>query len=240
MTQQPFSRPGAIDLSALKRPAAPAPGGAAGGASAGGDGAGGPYSVDLDEQNIQRHLEASMNAPVVLAVYSPSRDPESSRLADDLDVLADEFEGRFLLGKVDVDASPQLAQALQIPSVPLVALVVQGRMMPLLQDAPPIEDLRDMLTQVLQQMVTQGVTGRHQPLPVGGDAADPDREFADPRYLAAQDALAAGDVDRAGGGDEGLVGLNPAGVEAAGGGGGGRGVPAGKGGGRPPPPPPPP
>src|SRR4051812_24119471 len=92
MTQQPFSRPGAIDLSALKRPAAPAPGGAAGGASAGGDGAGGPYSVDLDEQNIQRHLEASMNAPVVLAGYSPSRDPESSRLADDLDVLADEFE----------------------------------------------------------------------------------------------------------------------------------------------------
>src|SRR3954452_5714592 len=212
MTQQPFSRPGAIDLSALKRHAVNAPG-----APGGGAGAGAPYSVDLDEQNIQRHLEASMTAPVVLAVYSPSRAPESARLADDLDVLADEFEGRFLLGKVDVDANPQLAQALQIPSVPLVALVVQGRMMPLLQDAPPIEDLRDMLTQVLQQMVTQGVTGRHQPLPVGGDAADPDREFADPRYLAAQDALAAGDVDRAVAEYERLVELNPADVEAAGG-----------------------
>src|SRR3954451_93924 len=172
MTQQPFSRPGAIDLSALKRPAAPAPGGAAGGASAGGDGAGGPYSVDLDEQNIQRHLEASMNAPVVLAVYSPSRDPESSRLADDLDVLADEFEGRFLLGKVDVDATPQLAQALQIPTVPLVALVVQGRMMPLLQDAPPLEELRGLISQVVEQMATQGVSGRHQPLAGAAATAD--------------------------------------------------------------------
>src|SRR3954447_13210548 len=217
MTQQPFSRPGAIDLSALKRPAAPAPGGAAGGASAGGDGAGGPYSVDLDEQNIQRHLEASMNAPVVLAVYSPSRDPESSRLADDLDVLADEFEGRFLLGKVDVDATPQLAQALQIPSVPLVALVVQGRMMPLLQDTPPLEDLRDLLTQVLQQMVTQGVTGRHQPLAVAADPADPSQIHADPRYIAAENALAAGDLDGAVAEYQRLVDLNPGDTEAAGG-----------------------
>jgi putative thioredoxin len=213
MTQQPFSRPGAIDLSALKRPAAGAPGAP----DAAGAAAGGPYSVVLNEQNVQRHLEASMNAPVVLAVYSPSRAPESAQLADDLDVLADEFEGRFLLGKVDVDASPQLAQALQIPSVPLVALVVQGRMMPLLQDTPPLEELRDMLTQVLQQMVTQGVTGRHQPLAVAGDPTDPDRENADPRYLAAQDALAAGDLDGAVAEYQRLVDLNPADGEAAGG-----------------------
>src|SRR6476659_8511808 len=110
MTQQPFSRPGAVDLSALKRPAPPAPG-ATGGAS-------GAYSVDLDEQNIQGHLEASMNAPVLMAVFSPTQAPDSARMVRDLETLADEFEGRFLLGKVDVDRAPQLAQALQIPSVP--------------------------------------------------------------------------------------------------------------------------
>jgi putative thioredoxin len=214
MTQQPFSRPGAIDLSALKR-SAPTGGAAAGGGAAGG--AGGPYSVQLDEQNIQRHLEASMNAPVVLAVYSPATAPDSARLADDLAVLADEFEGRFLLGRVDVDANPQLAQALQIPSVPLVALVVQGRMMPLLQDTPAIEDLRELLTQVLQQMVTQGVTGRHQPLPAAGDPGDPSQLHADPRYVLAQEALAEGDLDRAVAEYQRLVELNPADNEAAGG-----------------------
>jgi putative thioredoxin len=213
MTQQPFSRPGAVDLSALKRPASPAGAGPGAGAAATGS-----YTVLLDEQNIQAQLEASMNAPVVLVVYSPSKSPESARLAEDLTTVSDEFEGRFLLGKVDVDATPQLAEALQIPSVPLVAVIVQGRMMPLLQDAPPIDQLRDLLAQVLQQMAAQGVTGRHQPRSAAGPAAiAEDEEYVDPRYAPAQDAMAAGDIDAAVAEYQKLVDANPADAEAAGG-----------------------
>ncbi len=213
MSQQPFSRPGAVDLSALKRPAATAPS-AGGPASAS---AAGAYSVVLDEQNIQKELEASMNAPVLLVVYSPTQSPASAQMAADLEVLADEFEGRFLLGTVDIDTSPQLAQALQVPTVPLVALVVQGRMMPLLQDAPPLEDLRQLLTQVLQQMATQGVTGRHQPRGSAPAVEDTDGEYVDPRYAPAQDALAAGDIAGAVAEYQKLVDANPADAEAAGG-----------------------
>ena len=216
MSQQPFSRPGAVDLSALKRPAQPAPGAAPASGATGG--ASGAYSVDLDEQNIQGHLEASMNAPVLMAVYSPSQAPDSARMVRDLETLADEFEGRFLLGKVDVDRAPQLAQALQIPSVPLVALVVQGRMMPLLQDAPPLEDLRALVTQVLQQMATQGVSGRHQPLTGAvAPAEGEEQEYVDPRYAPAQSALEAGDIDGAVAEYQKLVDANPADAEAAGG-----------------------
>ena len=75
MSQQPFSRPGAVDLSALKRPAQPAPGSRPASTS-------GAYSVDLDDQNIQGHLESSMNAPVLMAVYSPSQAPDSARMVD--------------------------------------------------------------------------------------------------------------------------------------------------------------
>ena len=75
MTQQPFSRPGAIDLSALKRPAAPAQGAAAGAAPAGAS-----YWLEVDEQSFQATLEASMTAPVLLVFYSPSRLPESCLL----------------------------------------------------------------------------------------------------------------------------------------------------------------
>ncbi len=217
MTQQPFSRPGAVDLSALKRPAPPA-GGPAAAARPGPAGAAGSYAVDLDEQNIQGNLETSMNAPVLLAVYSPTQAPDSARRVADLELLADEFEGRFLLGKVDVDTSPQLAQALQVPSVPLVALVVQGRMMPLLQDSPQLDELRALITQVLEQMATQGVTGRHQPqsaaaAPAGDLPAD--EEYVDPRYAPAEDALAAGDIDRAVAEYQKLVDANPADAEAA-------------------------
>ncbi len=212
MSQQPFSRPGAVDLSALKRPAPTAPSGVP--ASAAG---GGAYAVVLDERNIQAELEASTTAPVLLVVYSPTQAPSSAQLATDLEVLADEFAGRFLLGKVDVDVSPQLAQALQVPSVPLVALVVQGRMMPLLQDAPPLAELRQLLTQVLQQMATQGVTGQHQPRAAGAVSELPEEEYVDPRYVPAQDALAAGDLEGAVAEYQKLVDANPADTEAAGG-----------------------
>ena len=161
MTQQPFSRPGAIDLSALKRPPAGAPAPAAAG---GAPGAGGSaYSVVLDEQNFQATLESSITAPVLLVFYSPTRHPASAQLAEDMKTLSDEFEGRFLLGLVDIDAVPQIAQAMQIPSVPLVVAVLDGRPMPLFQDALPLEELRTALTQVVQQLTAQGVTTRHQP-----------------------------------------------------------------------------
>lgn len=210
MSTPSFSRPGAVDLSALKRPAAPA-----GGAAASGGTAGGSYSVELDEQNFQAELQAAVNAPVVLVFYSAQM-PASQTLADDLDTLATEFEGRFLLGRVNVDAAPGIAQALQIPSVPLVALAMGGQLAPLLQDAPPLAELRNLMTQVLQAAAAQGMTGRVAPR--SGAPADEEGEpQVDPRYAPAQEALEAGDVDRAVAEYQKLLDANPADAEAAGG-----------------------
>jgi putative thioredoxin len=216
MTQQPFSRPGAIDLSGLGKPA-PQPAAPAGAPTGTPGGAASSYSVVVDEQNFQGMLEQSMTAPVLLAFYSRTRMPESGQLADDLATVVGEHEGRFLLGLVDIDAAPQIAQAMQIPSIPLVVAVVDGRPMPLLQDPLPIEELRTALTQVAQQLTTQGVTGRHQPRTAGAPAADGEEEAVDPRYAPAQDALAAGDIDAAVAEYQKLVDANPADVEAAGG-----------------------
>jgi putative thioredoxin len=213
MSTPSFSRPGAVDLSALKRPASP-PAGQPGapGAPAGG---GGSYSVELNEQNFQSEIQSAGNVPVVLVFYS-SQMPASVTLADDLDTIATEFEGRFLLGRVDVDAAPGIAQALQIPSVPLVALAMGGQLAPLLQDAPPLEQLRQVMTQVMQAAAAQGLTGRVQPrggVPEG-EEGEPE---VDPRYVPAQDALAVGDVDKAIEEYQRLVDTNPADAEAAGG-----------------------
>src|SRR4051812_16926784 len=113
MSQQPFSRPGAVDLSGLQGSAPGAPGG-------GGPAQSAAYVLQVAEQNFQEVLEASRTAPVLLSFESPGRSPESVQLADAMQTLSTEFEGRFLLGRVDIDASPQIAQAMQIPSVPLV------------------------------------------------------------------------------------------------------------------------
>jgi putative thioredoxin len=213
MTQQPFSRPGAFDLSGLKAPASQ-PGAATTGAQA--PGGGSSYAVQVTEEGFQGVVESSMTAPVLLVFYSLTRMPESQQLADDLVTLSTEFEGRFLAGLVNIDATPGIAQAMQIPSVPLVVAILDGRPAPLIQDVLPLEELRSALTTVMQQLTAQGVTGRHQPraaAPVDGavDGEPP----VDPRYAAAQDALGDGDIDRAVAEYEKLVTANPADVEAA-------------------------
>jgi putative thioredoxin len=207
MSEQPFSRPGAVDLSGLQ--------GSDGSGSAG-PGPSAAYAVTVTEQNFQEVLEGSRSAPVLLAFESPSRSPESVQLADDLQTLSNEFEGRFLLGRVDIDAVPQIAQAMQIPSVPLVVLVAQGRPMPLIQDAAPIAELRQAITQVLQQLTASGFTGRHQPRSGAGEVDEETGEGQlDPRYLPAQEALERGDIDAAVAEYEKLVEGNPADSEAA-------------------------
>ncbi len=209
MTQQPFSRPGAIDLSGLGGPAR-TPGGAAAGSGAPGS----AYAVAVDEHNFQAVLESSMTAPVLLVFFSRAQVPESAQLADDVQTLSTEFEGRFLAGLVDIDATPQIAQAMQIPSVPLVVVVLDGRPMPLLQTVVPLAELRAALTQVLQQLTAQGVTGRHTPRAVVGED-DQGEPVLDARYAPAHDALEAGDVDTAIAEFQKLVAANPADSEAA-------------------------
>jgi putative thioredoxin len=207
MSQQPFSRPGAVDLSGLAgaTPAAQPAGAPAAGSS---------YAVVVSEQNFQQTIEASTTAPVFLVFYSPSRMPESADLARDLETLSGEFEGRFLVGLVDIDQVPQIAQAMQIPSIPLVVAILDGRPAPLLQDVLPLDQLRAQITQVMQQLTANGVAGRHQPRQVaaGGEDGEP---AVDPRYAAAQDALGDGDIDRAVAEYQKLVDANPADAEAA-------------------------
>ncbi|HEX6151864.1 co-chaperone YbbN [Nocardioides sp.] len=219
MTQQPFSRPGAIDLSGLKRQP-PASGGAAGAPGAPAGGASSAYAVQVaDEQGFQAAVEASMTAPVVLVFYAASQSPESATAARDVETVAGEYEGRFLAALVDVDRTPQIAQAMQIQQVPLMLVLIDGR--PATQPIPgalSLDELRTLFNQLGQQLTAQGITGRHQPRtgpPAGADEAADEQPAADPRYAAAQAALEADDADGAVAEYQKLVDANPADAEAA-------------------------
>src|SRR3954462_6305470 len=159
MSQQQFSRPGAVDLSGLKRPA----GGTAPAAGGSGPAGGASYWLDVTQDNFQTTVEASLTAPVLLAFYSPTRLAESAQMAADLAQGAEEVEGRFLAGVVDIDAQPAIAQAVQLQAVPFVFAGIDGRPQPLIQDLLTLDNLRAAINQVMQQLTTQGITGRHQP-----------------------------------------------------------------------------
>lgn len=206
MTQQPFTRPGAVDLAGLKTSAPIAEGGAPRGA----------YSVDVTEANFQAVLEASMNAPVALVIVSPSRAPQSAQFAADVAQVVEEYDGRFLAGIVDVDKAPSIASALQVQQVPVTYVLLDGR--PVAQPLPGVlttEELRTIFQQLGQQLTAQGIGGRHAPHALGAPVAEGEEPAEDPRYAPAQDALAAGDIDRAVAEYQKLVDGNPADAEAA-------------------------
>ena len=213
MTQQPFSRPGAIDLSGLGRP--PAPQQAA--PTAGAGSAGRAYSVAITQDNFQQVLQESMTAPVVIVFHSAAQAPGSEQFAADVAAEAERLEGRLLAALVDVDAHPEIAQAMQIPQVPLTMVVLDGR--PVSQPIPGAlspEEISTLFSQLGQQLTAQGITGRHQPRSAAAPAAEGE-EVVDPRYAPAEDALAAGDIDAAVAEYQKLLDANPADVEAAGG-----------------------
>ncbi|MBO0844823.1 MAG: tetratricopeptide repeat protein [Nocardioides sp.] len=216
MTQQPFSRPGAVDLSGLQQPApgsAQAP--AAGGSAPAGRSA---YAADVTEESFQSLLEASVTAPVVLVFYSPTRVPESTAYAQDVAAAVDGYDGRFLAGLVDIDQTPAIAQSLQIPQVPLLMVILEGR--PAAQPIPGVlkpDEVRTLLNQLAQGLTAQGVTSRHQPLSTAPAGEDGEEPATDPRYAAAQAAMEANDIDGAVAEYQRLVDANPADTEAAGG-----------------------
>ncbi|MEZ0578896.1 co-chaperone YbbN [Nocardioides sp. MH1] len=219
MTQQPFAGRGAIDLSALKRPA-PQPSSTPSGG--GGAATGSAYAVEVDEQNFQTVLQSSTTAPVVLVFHSPTQAPESSQMAADVADLVGQYDGRFLAGLVDVDAQAQIAQVIaqasqlqQLP-VPLLMVFLDGR--PAIQPIPGMvtrDELSTLFNQLGQQLTAQGITGRHQPLAAAAPAEGEEEAGPDPRYAPAQDALAAGDMDGAVAEYQKLVDANPADAEAA-------------------------
>jgi putative thioredoxin len=213
MTQQPFSRPGAVDLSGLSQPA-PGAGQQTAGAPAR---AGSAYSVEVSEQNFQTLLESSVTAPVVLVFYSPGRAPESATYADEVAAAIEGYDGRFLAGLVDIDASPTIAQSLQIAQVPLLMVILDGR--PAAQPIPGVlkrDEIDTLLNQLGQGLTAQGITSRHQPLTAAPSSdAEEDEGQVDPRYAAAQQALENDDIDGAVAEYQRLVDANPADTEAA-------------------------
>ena len=110
-----------------------------------------PFVVDVTEETFTDVVQRSVEVPVVLDLWAEGYDEG----ADALQALADEYAGAFLLGRIDAQAEPQLAQSLvqslQARAIPLVAAIVKGQPIPLFTGSyPAAEEIRPVLEEVLQ------------------------------------------------------------------------------------------
>jgi putative thioredoxin len=200
---------GAVDLAAVaaaaqrRQQAAERPAGS--GAAAGG------VVVDVNEADFQDVvLEQSMTVPVVVDLWADWCGP-CKQLSPVLERLAEEYGGRFLLAKVDVDANPRLGQVFQAQSIPMVVAVVKGQPVPLFQGALPEQQVRAYLDELLRVAEANGVTGV---LAGAGeadpDAAEPEEAPLPPLHQEAFDAIDRGDLAAAVAAYETALAQNPA------------------------------
>ncbi len=171
-----------------------------------------PVVVDVSDASFQTEvMDLSMQVPVVLDLWATWCGP-CKTLSPILEKLADEYAGRWVLAKVDVDANPAIAQAFQVQSIPSVFAVVGGRPLPLFQGALPEQQVRAYLEELLKLAEANGVNGTLAGAPAGGDVAEDDPAEApiDPRMEAAYDAIEAGDWSGARAAYQSILDMAPA------------------------------
>jgi putative thioredoxin len=186
---------GAIDLSALKQRSTPA-----------GEGAAAPGGVEITEANFEAEvLVRSNEVPIFVLLWSP-RSESSARLGQDLSALANADGGKWSLATVNVDAVPQVAQALRVQAIPTVVVVAGGTLLTKFEGAPPPEQLRGVIDQVLN-----ATAGK-----LSGTGEGDEPEQVDPELAQARAHLDAGDFDAALQAYQGLLAANPNHEEAKG------------------------
>ena len=160
----------AVDLSSLGKPKAEA--------------AGPMPGVEITPENLTNEfLALSKSKPVVLICWSP-RSPESQEVLATLGALEIAYESSWILGRVDVDAQPQVAQALQVRAVPFAVAIINEQMVPLFEQPYPEAQIRMVIDKVLALAAEQGV----------GDAPT---EKIEPEEEEAIAALDSGDYAKA-------------------------------------------
>lgn len=175
-----FSRPGAIDLSALKKTATPASAPVADS----------DFVVNVNEANFQQlAIEASLNHIVVLSLWS-ARAPQSTAFNAVLASITNSYAGQILLAQVDVDASPAIGQALGAKGIPYVVGLVKGQPVPLFEGVKAEPEVRSIFDELIKVGAENGVTGRVAGATAPAEEAEP---FEDPRFATADEAFAAGD-----------------------------------------------
>jgi putative thioredoxin len=85
------------------------------------------FHFDVSLQDFEaRVLQASLKTPVLVDFWAEWCAP-CQALKPVLEKLADEYQGRFLLAKVNADANPELSAYFGVRSIPTVVMLAEGQ-----------------------------------------------------------------------------------------------------------------
>lgn len=104
--------------------------------------------VDIDESNLHQILQQSEQTPILFYFWS-ERSQHSLELTPVLEKLANEYNGKFILAKVDCDKEQMLAAQFGLRAIPTTYLFKDGQPVDGFQGVQPEENIRELLNKVL-------------------------------------------------------------------------------------------
>ncbi|EMD1657091.1 co-chaperone YbbN [Pluralibacter gergoviae] len=104
--------------------------------------------VNITEANLHQTLDQSMTVPVLFYFWS-ARSQHCQELDPVLDKLAAQYNGQFILAKVDCDAEQMIASQFGLRAIPTVYLFQNGQPVDGFQGPQPEEAIRALLDKVL-------------------------------------------------------------------------------------------
>jgi len=132
----------AFDLSSLKKPTAdqlPTVG------------------IPVTQENLVSEFVSKSKVKVVVLLAWSSRSTQSKEILETLGKLVAADKDTWILGTVDVDSQPQVAQALQIKSVPVAIAIIAEQLLPLFESVPPADQVRLVINKLLDLASQKGV-----------------------------------------------------------------------------------
>lgn len=142
MTLPPnFAR--AVDLSSLGKPKVESAGPMAG--------------IEVTPTNLTSEILVASRTKAVIIICWSSRSPESVEMVTTLGKIESESAGAWVLARVDIDAQPQVAQALQVATIPFAVALIKEQMVPLFEQNYPEAQVRLVIDKVLALAAEQGI-----------------------------------------------------------------------------------
>jgi putative thioredoxin len=132
----------AFDLSSLKKPTAdqlPTVG------------------IPVTQENLVTEFVSKSKEKVVVLLAWSTRSAQSKEILETLGKLMAADKDAWILGTVDVDSQPQVAQALQIKSVPVAIAIIAEQLLPLFESVPPADQVRLVINKLLELASQKGV-----------------------------------------------------------------------------------
>ena len=113
--------------------------------------------IPVTQENLVSEFVAKSKEQVVVLLAWSARSTQSKEILETLGKLEKADNGSWLLGTVDVDSQPQVAQALQIKSVPVAIAIIAEQLLPLFESVPPADQVRLVINKLLELASQKGV-----------------------------------------------------------------------------------